>query len=258
VLTLLPKKGDLQEIKNWGPVSLLCVDYKLLSKVLSNRLKKVMDQLIHRSQTYCVPGRSIVDNVSLIRDILVVSGSLGLDTGLVSLDQEKAFDRVEHRYLWKVLQRYGLSPGLIAKMKVLYEDIESVLKINGGLCKPFKTERGIRQGCSMSGMLYSLSIEPMLHNVRVFIDGLFLPDISSHFISSAYADDIINFITNQEDINKRKIVDTFGKISAAKVNWAKSEALAVGRWSAGLPQLPGGLSWKRGGFKHLGVHLGDE
>ena len=85
----------------------------------------------------------------------------------------------------------------------------------------------------MSGMLYSLSIEPMLHNVRGFIDGLFLPDISSNFISSAYAADIIIFIKNQEDINKLgKIVDTFGKISAAKVNWAKSEALAVGRWSA--------------------------
>ena len=77
MLTLLPKKGDLQEIKNWGPVSLLCVDYKLLSKVLSNRLKKLMDQLIHRSQTWCVPGRSIVDNVSLIRDILEVSVSFG-------------------------------------------------------------------------------------------------------------------------------------------------------------------------------------
>ena len=62
-------------------------------------------------------------------------------------------------------------------------------------------------------------------------------------ISSAYADDIIIFITNQEDINRLgKIVDTFGKISAAKVNWAKSEALAVGRWSAGLPG-----NWKRGG-----------
>ena len=136
---------------------------------------------------------------------------MGLDTGLVSLDQEKAFDRVEHRYFWKVLQRYSLSPGLIAKMKVLYEDIESVLKINGGLCKPFKAERGIRQGCSMSGMLYSLSIEPMLHNVRGFIDGLFLPDISTHFISAAYAGDIMVFIKNQEDVNKLgKIVETFG------------------------------------------------
>ena len=66
VLTLLPKKGDLQQIRNWRPVSLLCSDYKLLSKALANRLKKVMEQLIHRTQTYCVPGRSIVDNVSLI------------------------------------------------------------------------------------------------------------------------------------------------------------------------------------------------
>ena len=140
-----------------------------------------MDQLIHRSQTYCVPGRSMIDNVSLIRDILEVSGSLGLDTGLVSLDQEKAFDRVEHRYLWKVLQRYGLSPGLIAKMKVLYEDIESVLKINGGLCKPFMVQRGIRQGCSMSGMMYSLSIEPILHNVCCFNDGLLLSDLVFFF-----------------------------------------------------------------------------
>ena len=90
MLTLLPKKADLQEIKNWRPISLLCVDKQLVSKVLSNRLKKVMVQLIHRSQTYCVPGRSIVDNVSLIRDILEVSGSLGLDTCLVSLDQEKS------------------------------------------------------------------------------------------------------------------------------------------------------------------------
>ncbi|KAI3370929.1 hypothetical protein L3Q82_023482, partial [Scortum barcoo] len=117
VLTLLPKKGDLQDIKNWRPVSLLCTDYKLLSKVLANRLRKVMDQVIHRTQTYCVPGRSIVDNVSLIRDILEVSGSLGFDAGLVSLDQEKAFDRVKHRYLWKVLKRFGLNPGLIAKIK---------------------------------------------------------------------------------------------------------------------------------------------
>ncbi|KAK1890035.1 putative 149 kDa protein [Dissostichus eleginoides] len=118
VLTLLPKKGDLQEIKNWRPVSLLCTDYKLLSRALSSRLRKVMDQVVDRTQTYCVPGRSIVDNVSLIRDILEVSGSLGFDTGLVSLDQEKAFDRVEHRYLWKVLERFGLSPGFIAKIKV--------------------------------------------------------------------------------------------------------------------------------------------
>ncbi|MGL5820529.1 MAG: reverse transcriptase domain-containing protein, partial [Sarcina sp.] len=61
---LLPKKGDLKEIQNWRPVSLLCVDLKILSKTLANRLKKVMGQIIHNDQSYCVPERSIFDKVS--------------------------------------------------------------------------------------------------------------------------------------------------------------------------------------------------
>ncbi|KAK3560923.1 hypothetical protein QTP86_023114, partial [Hemibagrus guttatus] len=150
MITLLPKKGDLQDIKNWRPVSLLCTDYKVMSKVLANCLGDIMDSVIQTDQTYCVPNRSIIDNVSLIRDILDVSRSLAGDLGLISLDQEKAFDRVEHQYLWKTLEAFGLSPSLIAMMKVLYQDVESVLKINGGLSAPFKVQRGIRQGCSLS------------------------------------------------------------------------------------------------------------
>ncbi|KAJ3585369.1 hypothetical protein NHX12_014090 [Muraenolepis orangiensis] len=107
VITLLPKKGNLQDIKNWRPVSLLCVDYKLLSKALATRLGRAVEQVIHRDQTYCVPGRSMVDNVHLIRDVLEVSSSLDINTGLISLDQEKAFDRVEHSFLWKVNHKAG-------------------------------------------------------------------------------------------------------------------------------------------------------
>ncbi|KAK3531106.1 hypothetical protein QTP70_011049 [Hemibagrus guttatus] len=73
VITLLPKKGDLQDIKNWRPVSLLCTDYKVMSKALANRLRDIMDSVIQTDQTYCVPNRSIIDSVSLIRDILDVS-----------------------------------------------------------------------------------------------------------------------------------------------------------------------------------------
>ncbi|KAK3538386.1 hypothetical protein QTP86_001553 [Hemibagrus guttatus] len=119
VLTLLPKKGDLTHLKNWRPISLLCTDYKLLSKALASRLTKVMEQLIHQDQTYCVPDRSIFDNVYLIRDILDVSRLLGLKTGLIFLDQEKAFDRVEHEYLWKVLETFGFNPGFVAMIKIL-------------------------------------------------------------------------------------------------------------------------------------------
>ncbi|KAJ4944112.1 hypothetical protein JOQ06_012657 [Pogonophryne albipinna] len=259
VLTLLPKKGDLQEIKNWRPVSLLCTDYKLLSKVLATRLRKVMEHVIHVDQTYCVPSRLITDNVTLIRDVLDLSGSLGCELGLISLDQEKAFDRVEHQYLWQTLEAFGFSSGLIAKIQVLYRDIESVLKINGSLCAPFKAQRGVRQGCSLSGMLYSLAIEPFLHRLRSKLQGFSFPGCRDVFKLSAYADDIMVFVKKQDDINVlTEIVSNFCKISSARVNWGKSEALAVGEGSIDSLLLPGGLGWKRAGLKYLGIYLGDD
>ena len=90
-------------------MSLLCVDYKLLSKLFASRLGKAMEHIIHRDQTYCVPSRSMVDNVHLIRDVLDVSSSLSCNTGLISLDHEKAFDHVEHNFLWKVMEKFGFN-----------------------------------------------------------------------------------------------------------------------------------------------------
>ncbi len=69
-ITLLPKKGDLRNIKNWRPVSLLCSDFKILSKAFAIRLKEAIGWVIHVDQTYCVPNRSIFDHIYLIRDIL--------------------------------------------------------------------------------------------------------------------------------------------------------------------------------------------
>ncbi|KAJ3584784.1 hypothetical protein NHX12_015279, partial [Muraenolepis orangiensis] len=231
VITLLPKKGNLQDIKNWRPVSLLCVDYKLLSKALATRLGRAVEQVIHRDQTYCVPGRSMVDNVHLIRDVLEVSSSLDINTGLISLHQEKAFDRVEHSFLWKVMEKFGFSAGFIAKIKVLYNNIESVLKFN----------------------------EPLLNKIRSKLQGLFLPGFNGNMVLSVYADDVVVFVRDQTDIDVLvDIVREFSSASAARVNWKKSEALAVGEWSGGLPVLPQNMVWRKDGFKYLGVFLGKE
>ena len=259
VLTLLPKKGDPREVKNWRPVALLCTDYKILSKALSNRLREVMGQIIHTDQSYCVPGRQIGDNISLIRDFLDVSRAIGLDAGLISIDQEKAFDRVEHQYLWHTFEAFGFSSGFIAMIKVIYGDIESVLKVNGGLSAPFKVCRGIRQGCSMSGMLYAIAIEPLLNSIRSRIAGVCLSEDIPPIRLSAYADDVVVLVKNQAEVDSLSLmVDRFRGISSAKVNWEKSCALQIGEWSGGIMALPGGLEWCKGGFKYLGVYLGDE
>ena len=121
-----------------------------------------MEHIIHRDQTYCVSGRSMVDNVHLIRDVLDISNSLGCNTGLISLDQEKAFDHVEHNFPWKVMEKFGFNAGFIAKIKVLYSGVESVLKyFHGSLCASFRVCRGIRAGlCSFRHALHTLPGTP--------------------------------------------------------------------------------------------------
>jgi len=70
VLSLLPKKGDLALLKNWHPVALLTTEYNFFSKCLANRLKHCLSLVVHKDQSYCIPKRSIMDNLFLVRDIV--------------------------------------------------------------------------------------------------------------------------------------------------------------------------------------------
>lgn len=222
-------------------------------------MTKVMTQVIHSDQTYCIPGRSIFGNISLIRDVIQVSELFNINCGLLSLDQEKAFDRVEHEFLWNILEAFGFNENFLNMIKILYSDIESIIKINGGLCAPFKVRRGIRQGCPLSGMLYSLVTEPLLQKIRNNLDGFKIPLCEFDFCLSACADDLIIVINKQSDIHVlSRLIEDFGKWSSAKVNWKKSEAFLLGDWKEGKPSLPEGLCWNRWGLKYLGVFLGDD
>ncbi|CAM5085424.1 unnamed protein product, partial [Natator depressus] len=95
VLALLPKKGDRHDLQNWHPVSLLSTDYKIVAKAISLRLGSVLADVIHPDQTYTVPDRSIFDNLFLVWDLLELGRRDGLSFALLSLDQEKAFNRVD-------------------------------------------------------------------------------------------------------------------------------------------------------------------
>ncbi|XP_035857019.1 uncharacterized protein LOC116037180 [Sander lucioperca] len=99
---------------------------------------------------------------------------MSLDTGLISIDQEKAFDRVEHQYLWQKLSAFGFSPGFIAQIQVLDRDIVSILKVNGGLAAPFNEQRGVRQGCSLSDSLFLMDVRKLsVQTLPPFYRGVF-------------------------------------------------------------------------------------
>lgn len=131
-------------------------------------------------------------------------------------------------------------------IRAMYCEIESVIKINGSLCATFNVQRGVRQGCAMSGLLYVLAIEPLLSMLRNKLKGLTLPQCINAFHLSAYADDVIAFINDSDDVETlQQIVNNFMDISSATVNWGKSDALLIIKWEEGNPILPGGLIWKK-------------
>ncbi len=144
------------------------------------------------------------------------------DLGLISLDQEKAFDRVEHAYLYDLLKAFGFGDGFISWVNLLYNEAECMVKIDGGLSVPIKVKRGIRQGCPLSGQLYSLVIEPLLCKLRERLTGLHIEGSNNlnDVKLSAYADDVTVIIRNSEDI---KVVlenlKCYGRASSAKINW---------------------------------------
>ena len=161
-------------MKNYRPISLLNVDRKILSKIITNRLIDVLPSIIGISQTCSVKGRSIFDNVHLLRNIFDYVEQKNLSACFINLDQEKAFDRVEWSYMFSVLESFGFGPSFISWIKVLYKDVASSVIVNGFISKEFNLERSVRQGCSLSPLLYILCLEPLAFKIQndIIIKGL--------------------------------------------------------------------------------------
>jgi len=169
-----------------------------MSKVLTKRLNKVISTLINIDQTCAIPGRSIQDNIHLIRNIIDYCNKKQLGCILLNLDQSKAFDRVSHDYLFKILKAYGFGPNFIKWVKVLYTSNQSRVQVNGYLNDHFFTTRGVRQGCSLSPLLYVLCIEAFACKIRAdpHIKGLLLPTTSHEARIIQYADDSTLVLTD--------------------------------------------------------------
>ncbi|CAM2099492.1 unnamed protein product [Caretta caretta] len=225
------RRGDLRDLRNWRPLSLLSTDYKIVAKAISLRLGSVMADVIHPDQTYTVPGRSIFDNLFLVRDLLELGRRDGLSFALLSLDQEKAFDRVDHGYLLSTLRAFGFGPQFVSFLRVLYASAECLVRLNWTLTEPVSFGRGVRQGCPLSGQLYALAIEPFLCLLRRRLTGLVLREPELRLVLSAYADDVLLVVQDPGDLARVEACQTiFSAASSARVNWVKSSGLAVGGW----------------------------
>ena len=92
IITLIPKQGDLNKLKYQRPISLLCIDYKILTKILANRLQNILPTIISKEQTCSIPNRTIFNNLFLIREIITLTNKKN-KLYILQVDQEKAFNK---------------------------------------------------------------------------------------------------------------------------------------------------------------------
>ncbi|CAM2111714.1 unnamed protein product [Caretta caretta] len=258
VLALLLKKVDLHDLQNWRPVSLLSTDYKVVAKAISLRLGSVLADVVHPDQTYTVPGQTIFDNLYLVWDLFELGHRDGLLFTLLSLDQEKAFDRVDHEYLLGNLRAFGFGPQFVGFLQVLYADVECLVRLNWTLTEPVSFGRGVRQECPLSGQLYALAIEPFLRLLRRRLTGLALREPELRLVLSAYTDDVLLVVQDPDDLVRVEACQAVYLVaSSARVNWVKSSGLVVGdRWQASSLQPALQASrWSAGPLLYLGVYF---
>ena len=155
ILNLIPKQGkDLKELKNWRPISLLNQDYKYMARLLAERIKPLLPDLISTDQNGFVPGRFIGYNIARILNLIDICNEDNIEGVLLNIDFEKAFDCVEWDFIYETLAFLGFPKKLIDMIKTLYNGIQSCVTNNGHQSQFFTLGRVVRQGCPLSPYLF--------------------------------------------------------------------------------------------------------
>ena len=230
LITLIPKKGDLRKLKNWRPISLLNTDYKIITKALANRISNVINSLVSEDQTCCIPGRDIADNVLIMRNIIEYVNDNNRNGYVLKIDQLKAFDRVNHNYIFDVLKKMGFGNEFINWIKILYTDIHGCIKHNGYVSDTFHIQRGVRQGCPISVILYVLSAEPFHDAIYRCKDISGIEFMNHEARMFQHADDTTFLLSDISSIKSvQKVIYLYEKASGSKCNVEKTELLVLGQ-----------------------------
>ena len=230
-ITLLPKDSNNRtEVSNYRPVSLLNADYKIISKILTGRLQPVMHKLVHEDQQCAVKGRKIQNHLHNIREIITYCNVKGIPARILSLDQEKAFDRVSHSFLHKVLETSNLSKYVRDWIRTLYDKPCSQVIVNQEISEEFTLTRPVRQGCSLSPLLSAIILEPLIESIRQDreIKGIKIPG-GGEQNDKAFADDTMMLTSKDSSIIRiiQKFEDS-GEASGNKINIAKTSIMNIG------------------------------
>jgi len=210
IISLIPKKSkDKTVLENLRPISLLNVDYEILTKVIARRIEKVLATLINPDQTGYVKGRYIGENVRLVYDLIHYADKLNQTGIAVFLDFKKAFDSIEWNHLLETLQLFNFGHDIQNWIKLFYNNVTSCVLNNGHASTFFSLHRGVRQGCPLSGVLFVLGIELLSRSIKNYPTIKGIQVNKNELKVSQYADDTTVFVRDLNSVTSLSSVRRF-------------------------------------------------
>jgi hypothetical protein len=231
VLVLIPKVKNPEELTQFRPIALCNVLYKIFSKVISNWLPRILDDIISEEQSAFVPGKLITDNALIayesIHYLKHKKGKSGACA--VKLDMAKAYDRVEWQYLRSIMLQLGFKEAWVSLIMKCVESVTFSIRLNDHFSVAFKPTRGIRQGDPIPPYLFLLCAEGlscMLKNTRpLFLSKGVRVGIHALWVSHLlFVDDCLLFTQASERGGQRlrEIFHSYQQGSSQMVNMEKS------------------------------------
>jgi exonuclease III len=229
--TLIFKKGDRKLLTNYRPISVMNSDLRWLAKAETTRLTPAVASVISTNQTAFLPDRQISDSVLAIM-LLCEFANQGLlkDLTILSLDQEKAYDRVNRRYLYETLRAFNFPEEVITRLSYYHNRPVIQYKVNNHLTSAINIEKGVGQGDPQSCLLYIISLQPLLDTLskpEIRTD-LTLPLTKSivSFVALAFADNIVFPVASGQALNNAlEALADYEATSGGKINRGKTVAI---------------------------------
>lgn len=258
-LIVLPKPNkDPEEVGSYRPISLLNTDYKLLTKILSDRLQGFLPYLLTPTQLGFVQGRHSTKGVRTAIAAAVAAHQTKHPTQmLLSLDAEKAFDSISWQFLNTSLRHRNFGDPFLNFLQFIQSQTCTTLTVNRLNSSPIPIHRGTRQGCPLSPLLFDLALDPLLRHLHFWkgFQGIMVG--SEEIRLSAFADDLLLFVSKPQLTLAPLLheIEAKGKLLGYKLNVNKSEALVltgppIPLWSRNFP-----LRWQSQSLTYLGVQI---